>query len=97
MQYLTIDELKKQCNIDTEFTDDDEYLVSLGDTAETLVSEQVNLPLDEIVAMNDGVMPSPLKHAMKLIVEYFYDNRGSDSTQIPDAYKYMTQLYRNYR
>lgn len=97
MQYLTLDKIKKQCVIDSLFTDDDTYLESLGDAAEQLVEQQIDLPLSEIVAKNDGELPAPLEHAMKMIVEFFYNNRGSDESQIPEAYFYMCKLYRNYQ
>lgn len=96
MKYITIEELKKQCVIDLEFKDDDEYLIALGETAEELVEQQIDLSLDDVVSKNDGKLPAPLKHAMKLIVEYLYNNRGSDESQIPEAYFYMCKLYRNY-
>lgn len=97
MTYLTLDELKKQCVIDSSFTDDDTYLSSLGDTAEALVEQQIDSLLSDVVSENNGVLPAPLKHAMKLIVEYLYNNRGSDESQIPEAYFYMCRLYRNFQ
>jgi len=96
MEYLTIEKIKEQCVIDADFTDDDTFLESIGNTAEQLVAQQIDMPLSEVVAKNDGELPAPLEHAMKLIVEYFYDNRGSDRSQIPEAYFYMCRLYRNY-
>ena len=96
MNYLTIDELKKQCIIDLDFTEDDDYLAALGDTAGALVEQQIDSSLSDVVAENDGELPSPLKHAMKLIVEYLYNNRGSDESQIPEAYFYMCKLYRKF-
>ena len=97
MRFLTIDELKKQCVIDNDFDDDNEYLESLGETAETLVEQQIDKSLDDVVSDNDGILPAPLKHAMKMIVEYFYNNRGSDESSIPEAYYYMCKLYRQYK
>lgn len=96
MDYLELDELKKQCVIDLDFTDDDEYLESLGDTAEQLVEQQIDCALGDVVAYYGGELPTPLKHAMKMIVEYLYDNRGSAETKIPEAYFYCCQLYRNF-
>ena len=96
MQYLTIEKIKEQCVIDADFIDDDTFLESIGNTAEELVAQQIDMPLSEIVAKNGGELPAPLEHAMKLIVEYFYNNRGSDESQIPEAYFYMCRLYRNY-
>lgn len=97
MKYLTIDALKKQLNIDDYFTEDDEYLEALGDTAEELVEQHVNVDLTSIISRANGVLPAPLKHAMKLIVEYLYDNRGSEDSKIPEAFYYMCKMYRNYR
>lgn len=95
--YITLQDVKNQCIIDSDFTDDDEYLESLADTAETLVSELVNDDLDYIAACHDGELPSPLIHAMKMLVEYMYANRGSDNeNQIPDAVYMFIKLYRNF-
>lgn len=97
MKYLTIDQIKKQCVIDDDFFDDDEYLETLGDTAEELVEQEIDNNLIDVVAENGGVLPKPLQHAMKIIVEYFYNNRGSDDVaQIPDAFFHMCKLYRKY-
>jgi uncharacterized phage protein (predicted DNA packaging) len=96
MNYLTLNELKKQCVIDLDFHDDDEYLESLGDAAEELVQRHINTLLSDVAAKHDGNLPAPLKHAIKMIVEYFYNNRGSDSTTIPEAYFYMCNMYRKF-
>lgn len=88
--------IKKQLVIDNDFTDDDEYLEALGDTAEELVEQQINKSLPEVLEANNNILPAPLIHAMKMIVEYFYDNRGSAENEIPVAFYYMCSLYRNY-
>lgn len=96
MKYLTIEDIKRQCIIDSDFTDDDNYLEALGDAAEEMVEKQVNQSLDDIYTANDGKMPSPLVHAMRMMVEYLYANRGGEDIQIPQAFYYFCQLYRNY-
>ena len=48
MNYLTIDELKKQCIIDLDFTEDDDYLAALGDTAEALVTSLENTDIQKL-------------------------------------------------
>jgi hypothetical protein len=97
MTYLTLSMIKQQLVIDNDFTDDDEYLEALGDTAEELVEQQINKALAEVLAENNDTMPAPLIHAMKMIVEYFYDNRGSAENEIPSAFYYMCSLYRCYK
>lgn len=96
MTYLTLSMIKKQLVIDDDFKDDDEYLEALGDTAEELVEQQINKSLAEILEAHNNTLPAPLIHAMKMIVEYFYDNRGSAENEIPSAFYWMCQLYRNY-
>lgn len=97
MQYLTIEQIKKQCVIDADFRDDDEYLEALGDTAEEIVEQQIDKSLSDVVSDNNGKLPSPLQHAMKMLVEYLYNNRGSDESDIPETFYYMCKLYRNYK
>ena len=97
MTYLTLSMIKKQLVIDDDFTDDDEYLEALGDTAEELVEQQIDKALADVLADNNNNMPAPLIHAMKMIVEYFYDNRGSAENEIPSAFYYICSLYRCYK
>lgn len=96
MNFLTLQELKQQCVIDADFTDDDAYLTSLGDVAEQLVEQQIDDNLFDVVGDNNGELPMPLKHAMRMIVEYLYNNRGSDESSIPECYYYFCKLYRNF-
>lgn len=97
MKYLTIEAIKQQLIIDSDFTEDDELLNALGDTAEELVEQQIDADLTDVVSNNNGKLPAPLQHAMKMIVEYLYNDRGSGETEIPKAFTYMCHLYRNYR
>lgn len=96
MRYLTLEALKRQLIINEDYDGDDEYLESIGETVEDIVEQQIDKPLEDVVEDNNGVLPAPLKHAMKLLAEYFYDNRGSGDNEIPDAYFYLCKLYRKY-
>ena len=96
MRFLTVDELKKQLIIDEDFHDDDKYLESIGDAAEQFVEQHIDISLEEVTYKNDGELPAILKHVMKMIVEYFYANRGSDSNDIPPVCYQICKLYRQY-
>lgn len=99
MQVLTIDEIKRQCNIDLEYDGDNEYLEMVGDAAEDLICTLVNYPtLNDMIARY-GELPPSVRHAMRMAVDYFYSNqRGSsaEANDIPDAIYLLTQLYRHY-
>lgn len=99
MEFLTIDEIKKQLVIDSDFTDDDKYLESLGDAAEDAVQELVSEDLMQIAAERNGVLPPSLRHAMRMFVDYFYSvERGGSNgdKEIPQAIYTFIKLYRNY-
>lgn len=98
MQYLTLEEIKKQLNVDQDYTGDDEYLTLLGESAEDMVSQLIDCDLTELFAEN-GEMPASIKHAMRMLVDYFYSqNRGSssESIDIPNAIFTILKLYRNF-
>jgi hypothetical protein len=98
MQYLTIEELKKQMNIDPDFNDDNEYLEMVGSAAEDMTAAMLDCPLTLIEAEN-GEIPATIRHAMRMIADYFYAKfRGSSDAdmEIPIAYTTMLKLYRKY-
>ena len=98
MQYLTLDEIKKQCVIDADYHDDDEFLTMIGDAAEDLTSQMLDYDLQELFA-EYGEMPATIKHAMRMLVDYFYAvNRGSadHGKEIHDAVFVMLKLYRRF-
>ena len=101
MKYLNLDIIKKHLNIDDYFKDDDDYLISLGETAEQMVDEHINNCLDDIVYDNNGVLPGPLRHAMLLLVGNLYKNREPDAfttvTEIPHSYEYLLYPYKSYK
>lgn len=98
MQYLTIEEIKKQCVIDPAFTGDDEFLEMIGDAAEDMTAQLLDCDLQEVFA-EYGEMPATIRHAMRILVDYFYAvNRGSSDNdkEIPEAALTMLKLYRNF-
>lgn len=98
MQYLTLKEIKQQCNVDQAYEGDDEFLGLIGDAAEDMTEQLLDASLQEIYAEN-GEMPATIKHAMRMLVDYFYSqNRGSsaESIDVPNAVYTMLKLYRNF-
>lgn len=100
MDYLELDKLKKHLNVDWDFTDDDEYIESLGDVAEAMLAKDLDISLEELISA-EGDMPKPVLHAMMLIVGNLYANRESiafaSAVEVPQTYKFLIDYYRNYR
>lgn len=97
--YITLDEIKKQLNIDSQFTDDDEFLTLLGESAEDLISQLIDCDLNELYA-EYGEMPASIRHAIRMTVDWEYSvQRGSstEGTDIPNAILMMCKLYRNFK
>ena len=86
MKYLTIEDIKRQCRIDSDFTEDDELLEIYGDSAETFLESHLNIALDDIVAQNSGELPKALYQVLLILVDYSYDNSGSgENRELPQA------------
>lgn len=99
MKYLTIPEIKKQCVIDEWYDGDNEYLEMIGDAAEDMTEQLLDNKLDDI-EMEYGEIPASLRHAMRLLVDYFYaTSRGSADTdkEIPQAATLLIKLFRNFK
>lgn len=103
--FLTVADVKKHLNIESSFTEDDAYIQSLIDVAETVVQEHIDRNLVDLCDENEGVvdytsLPSPLIHAMKLFIGNMYANRESvafaSSHEVPLSYNYLISLYKNY-
>ena len=96
---VELDRIKKHLNIDTEFTDDDDYLTFLEGVAEDLVQKHIDSNWDEIEALEGGI-PQPLLNAILLFIGNMYDNRESVAystvTEVPMSLKYILDMYRNY-
>lgn len=99
LQYLTLEEIKKQCVIDADFHEDDEILTLMGESVEDIVSNLIDMPLDELAAEN-GDIPAGVRHAMRMLVDYVYSQqRGSsaEANEIPESIYTILKLYRNFQ
>lgn len=98
--YIQLYQVKKHLNIDEDFHDDDEYLMSLVEVAEKVVEKNIDTNLKKLED-GDGFIPSPLIQAMLLLIGNFYANRESvafaSTSEVPQSYNYLIDLYRNYR
>lgn len=97
--YLALDLVKHHLNLESSYTEDDQYILALIDVAEQVVKSHVNEDLETIAERNSGCIPTPLFQAMLLQIGNLYQNReivGAKTTALPFGYQYLIDLYRNY-
>lgn len=97
--YTTLEMIKKHLNIHPQFTDDDNYLLSLYEVAATTVSRHICSELVDLEV--EGKLPAPLLQAILLYIGDLYNSRegnayGVSVNQIPFSYDYLLSLYKNY-
>lgn len=97
MNYINLEDIKRQCRIEPDFDEDDNILEVYGDAAEAFLSDYLDEELDTIAAQNSGELPKSLYQALLILVDYFYDNSGSgDTRDIPNVFFILSRLYKKY-
>lgn len=100
MNYLTLAEIKKHLNLDTEFIDDDAYLTALATASEDVVSKYIDYPLAQLENAEGGI-PEALKFGMLLWIGTIYSVRESVSAvnmnTVPHSMELLMDLYRDYK
>jgi len=100
MAYVDLEYLKKQLNIESSFTDDDAYIISLEGAAEEVVEKYLDYPLKKYED-NDGKLPKALVHAISLWVSTNYAIRESISnvnlTETPHSLELIISLFKDYK
>lgn len=101
MIYLKLYQIKRHLNIDERFQEDDEYLLELAEVAQAAVEKHLDTSLQNIAKDNGGTLPSPIVHAMKLLVAEYYSQREAISYTsvqvVPLAYDYLLAPYIDYK
>lgn len=71
---LTLEETKRHLRVDEGYTGDDGYIEDLIALSEVDIANRLKYgSLEE--AFPDGDIPLPVRHAAKLIVAHYYENR----------------------
>lgn len=97
MNYITLEEIKQQCKVDSWFTDDDNMLTSIGNGAENYLENYLDRALDDITAENGGTLPDALHSALLMLCDYLYDNSGSGTMQdVPQAFFVLSLPFKSY-
>ncbi len=102
MKHLTLEEIKIQCVIDADDSDEDQYLELLASAAEDQVQSDLNrnLYVDSVPDddSNGLVVGARIKIAMLLLVAHWYRNREATSDltmkEVPLAYNSIIKPHR---
>ena len=97
MNYITLDEAKAHCRVD--ITDDDSYLTDLIAVCEQTIANEIGeTTIDEVAS--GGVIPSPLKQAILLMIGHFYNMREPVITgtpvKVPYTLEFLIAPYKNW-
>ena len=100
MKYLTLADIHKHLNIDSQFTDDDSYLTALATASEDVIAKYIDYPLANLEDTNHN-LPEALKFAMLLWIGTIYSVRESVSavnmSTVPHSMELLMDLYRDYK
>lgn len=78
MKFLTLQDIKAQCRIEPDFTDEDTLLQLYGAAAENTLLRICNRSVDDIIELfgEDNKMPSDFIVAGLLLAKHLYEHRG---------------------
>ena len=92
---VTLEEAKKHINVD--FIDDDAYITQLINVAEVAVCNFIGITTEEL---NSTIVPSPINHAMLLIVGNLYATREPVTVtkihEVPFTIRFLIEPYKNW-
>lgn len=83
MKFLTLEDIKAQCRIEPDFTDEDKLLEKFGAAVENALLREVNRTYDgllEAFGEDDGegdkTVPSDFYVAALMLTKHLYEHRG---------------------
>lgn len=99
--YIDLDTIKRHLNIDSDYTDEDEYLMMLADVVVRAVENHIDHPLSCFVDESGNLDPA-LQQACLLLLANFYMNRESESIghmvqTIGHGYDYLLAPFIDFR
>ena len=81
MEIISLETIKQQCRIESDFTDEDARLISYGTSAEETLAQYLGRgkSVNEMVAsLTDeyGKVPESIKNAALMLVDVWYQHRS---------------------
>ena len=99
--YTTLEKIKAHLNIDSDYTQDDEYLVTLASACESAVAKRLNIKSLGCLMTEQGYLPEDVSHAVLLMIGNFYANREpvayGTAVKIPYTLDFLFDINKSYR
>ena len=95
MKWLTLERIKQQLRIETDFHDEDDILELYGDSAEDAIMEVLNRSYEELYEVY-GRIPAPVVHASLMLIAQSYKDREKDLVQQVNANPTFSLLLKPY-
>jgi hypothetical protein len=96
MKWLTLERIKQQCRIESDFTEEDILLEMYGESAEEVLLNHLNRSYEDIMQIY-GRIPAPLIHASLMLVDVSYQHRSPVSPQnmsiVPYTFDILVKPY----
>lgn len=100
---LTLQEIKQQCRLEPDFTEEDDLLNQIGNAVQSRTETRINRKLyADTVPDTDPcglVLPEEIKQALLMLAGYWYENRvaGNDfeQSEAPLGYSWLVDPYRH--
>lgn len=98
--FTPISKIKSHLNIDSDYTQDDDYLVHLAIAAESAVAKRLNIKSLSSIMTEQGYLPEDVTHAVLILCGTWYNARESYTTlsvnKIPHSLDFLFDLNRNF-
>ena len=96
LKWLTLEAMKRQCRIEPDFTDEDEWLEATGEAEEETMLNILNRSYEDLIETY-GKVPKPIVQATLELVDKSYQNRSAISSQqmylVPYTIDYRIKSY----
>ena len=96
MKWLTLERIKQQCRIETDFTQEDTLLESYGTSAESTILNHLNRTYFDLLEQY-GAVPQDIINASLMLVDVWYQHRspveGLSMSIVPYTFDMLIKPY----
>lgn len=99
-EYVTLEDAKRQLEVDQDYTGDDELITAIIEDALEIAESDLCVPLLEIET-EEGKLPGAVRRAVLLLIGSYYKNRedeiqNNESSRMYSSYQRLISNYRHY-